>query len=187
MLLYKGALIIIGRLGDDREKPRSIGYLQFWSESGWFPLNGTFTNIRPTSKTMKGFEGFDTVDLSFNPFTERFEVVASDREGGGIDGRRHVPQSLNLWSIDPDALLAGSAEWRYEGCLFERKDQFARNYGVAGRFGDGLHPAAAVIDPQQGVQHIFVYMGASTGPTGIFHLTRTLDTPKLAAFLKNQS
>ena len=173
---------MVGRLEDDREKQRTTGYLQYWSESGWFPVKGEYTNMRPTPS-----EGRDTVDLSFNPVTERFEVVASDREGGGIDGRRHVPQSLNLWSIDPDALLAGSAEWRYEGCLFERKDQFARNYGVAGRFGDGLHPAAAVIDPQQGVQHIFVYMGASTGPAGIFHLTRTLDTPKLAAFLQDQS
>ena len=182
MLLHKGALIIIGRLEDDKEKQKTTGYLQYWSKPGWFPVKGTFTNIRPT-----GSEGRDTVDLSFNPVTERFEVVASDREGGGIDGRRHVPQSLNLWSIDPDALLAGSAEWRFEGCLFEREERFAASAGDPRRFGDGLHPAAAVIDTQQGVQHIFVYMGSWMGPAGIFHLTRTLDTAKLAAFLKNQS
>ena len=48
---------------------------------------------------------------------------------------------------------------------------------------DGRHPAAAVIDEKEGVQHIFVYMGSPAGPAGIFHLKRTLDTDKLSAFL----
>ena len=128
-------------------------------------------------------EGLDTVDLSFNPLTERFEVGATDRQGGGVDGRfREVPFTLNLWSIDPQALLAGIADWRFEGCLFER--QVSMTPTNAAKMADGCHPAAAVIDEKEGVQHVFVYLGSPAGPAGIFHLKRTLDTPKLAAFLK---
>ena len=46
-----------------------------------------------------------------------------------------------------------------------------------------FHPAAAVIDRKLCVQHIFIYIGHPSGPAGVFRLTRTLDTPKLAAFL----
>ena len=38
-------------------------------------------------------------------------------------------------------------------------------------------------DPR-GVQHIFIYNGHPNGPAGVFRLTRTLNTPKLAKFLK---
>ena len=48
---------------------------------------------------------------------------------------------------------------------------------------DGFHPAAAVIDRKRGVQHIFIYSGHVDGPSGVFRITRTLDTPKLTAFL----
>ena len=48
---------------------------------------------------------------------------------------------------------------------------------------DGLHPGGAVIDAERGVQHIFVYMGYPAGPTGVFRVTRTLETDKLKAFL----
>ena len=57
-----------------------------------------------------------------------------------------------------------------------------------GRFwttADGFHPAAAVIDEQRGVQHIFIYSGHPNGPAGVFRITRTLDTPKLAAMLNS--
>ena len=52
---------------------------------------------------------------------------------------------------------------------------------------DGFHPAGAVIDEKRGVQHIFVCAGHPNGPAGVFRITRTLDTPKLAAFLNGTS
>ena len=51
------------------------------------------------------------------------------------------------------------------------------------RMVDGGHPAGSVMDPQRGVQHIFVYMGAPIGPAGNFYIRRTLDTPRLSAML----
>ena len=186
MLLHEGALILIGRshhpIAYDR-KTWTTPYIQHWSKSGWFPLQSRLTNMRCTDrkKERKAGKGLDTVDLSFNPVTKRLEVLATDRMGGGIDARRwSVSFSLNLWSIDPEALLAGSAEWRFEGCLFDRQAEGSSSLAM----GDGCHPAAAVIDEQQGVQHVFVYMGHPAGPAGIFHLKRTLDTVKLAAFLR---
>lgn len=49
---------------------------------------------------------------------------------------------------------------------------------------DGCQPAAAVVDEQQRVQHIFIYLGSPSGPAGIFHLKRAPDTPKLVKCLK---
>jgi len=46
-------------------------------------------------------------------------------------------------------------------------------------------PRGKKYGPEAGVQHIFVYLGSPSGPAGIFHLKRTLDTPKLAAFLQD--
>ena len=189
MLFHEGALVMVGRAYDTINKtgydPKTLttSYLQHWSKSGWFPLQAKFTNMRTTDRERSGLpgKGSDTVDLSFNPVTKRFEVVATDRMGGGVEGRYwEVPFTLNLWSIDPQALLAGSADWRFEGCLFERQTPMPNR----GKMSDGCHPAAAVIDEKEGVQHVFVYMGSPSGPAGVFHLKRTLDTPKLAAFLK---
>ena len=188
MLLHDGALIMVSRPYNKNSydaKSFTSNYIQHWSKSGWFPLQAKYTNMRTTDRLKSGRwgEGLDTVDLSFNPLTERFEVVATDRQGGGVEGRfREVPFTLNLWSIDPQALLAGSADWRFEGCLFER--QVSMTPRTAPKMCDGCHPAAAVIDQDAGVQHIFVYMGSPSGPAGIFHLKRTLDTPRLAAFLQ---
>jgi hypothetical protein len=188
MLLHDGALIMVGRPYDKTAydvKSWTTSYIQYWSSSGWFPLQAKYTNMRTTDRPKSGLtgKGLDTVDLSFNPVTKRLEVVATDRMGGGVEGRFwEAPFALNLWSIDPKALLAGSADWRFEGCLFERQTSMTKTN--AGKMGDGCHPAAAVIDEKEREQHIFVYMGSPSGPAGIFHLKRTLDTPKLAAFLK---
>ena len=35
------------------------------------------------------------------------------------------------------------------------------------------------MDKENGVQHIFVYAGTQATPTGIYMLTRTIDTDKL--------
>ena len=107
----------------------------------------------------------DTVDLSFNPVTMRFEIVRSERHR----------MELWLWSIAPEAWSQG--EWRRECRLFQRQGKFYAN-------ADGFHPAGAVIDEKRGVQHIFIYSGHPNGPAGVFRLTRTLDTPKLVTFLR---
>ena len=191
MLLHEGALIMIGRpyhKTTSSRKTWTTPYTQHWSKTGWFPLQGKLTNMSATDRGKSGVpgKGLDTPDLSFNPVTKRLEVVTTDRMGGGVEGRRwQVPLSLNLWSIDPEDLLAGSAEWRFEGCLFERQTSMPNQalQRAEEKMSDGCHPAAAVIDEEEGVQHIFVYMGNPAGPAGIFHLKRTLDTDKLSAFL----
>lgn len=106
----------------------------------------------------------DTVDLSVNPVTQRLELVRSERH--------HM--EMWLWSMDPQDW--GTGQWRRECRLFQRQGKF---YSDA----DGFHPAAAVTDPDRGVQHIFFYSGHPNGPAGVFRLTRTLNTPKLAAVL----
>ena len=114
---------------------------------------------------MKTRRSVDTSAICFNPVTKRYEVVQSKRED----------MSINLFSIAPEDW--DTAEWRLEGQLFKRTGSF---YSTA----DGFHTGGAVIDEKRGVQHIFFYSGHPGGPAGVFRLTRTLDTPKLAEFLK---
>jgi lysophospholipase L1-like esterase len=85
-----------------------------------------------------------------------------------------IRKQLWLWSIDSKDRPSG--KWRRECRLLDRQGAFYRD-------ADGFHPAGAVIDEQRGVQHIFIYSGHPNGPAGVFRITRTLDTPKLAAFL----
>ena len=107
----------------------------------------------------------DTVDFSFNPTTKRFELVRSERH--------HM--ELWLWSMDPADWESG--QWRRECRLLAREGSFYKN-------ADGFHPAGAAIDAKRQVQHIFFYSGHPNGPAGVFRMTRTLDTPKLAALLQ---
>ena len=193
-ILHEGAMIMIGRCHSKKPpghdpRARTTAYVQMWSESGWFPVQAKITNMLTTDRQMgrgvmsSGY-GLDTVDLSYNPVSKRLEVVATNRSGGGEGRYWKAKFSLNLWSIDPGALVAGSAEWRFEGSFFERRTAMGmhgpRSYG---RYMDGCHPAGAVIDEELGVQHVFIYMGCMQGPSGIFRLTRTLDTEKLRRFL----
>ena len=120
------------------------------------------------------------MDLSFNPVSGRIECVATDRNGdaGAGAGNQRNCQTLNLWSIDPAAFRRGESRWRLEGTLLKRN-------GTIGKGEiDGLHPGAAVIDTSAGVQHIFIYAGAPAGPSGIFRLTRSLDTGRLGMLLR---
>lgn len=118
-----------------------------------------------SNTNMKTRRSVDTSAICFNPVTKRYEVVQSKRED----------MSINLFSIAPEDW--NTAKWRWEGQLFKRKGSF---YSTA----DGFHTGGAVIDEKRGVQHIFFYSGHPGGPAGVFRLTRTLDTPKLAEFLK---
>ena len=109
--------------------------------------------------------------LDYNPVTGRFEAVRSVRE----------EMRVELWSIAPEEWE--SAEWRFEGTLFTRD----RNGSDFYKSADGFHPTGAVVDPEMGVQYIFIYSGHPCGPAGSFMITRTLDTPSLAGFLRDQS
>ena len=126
----------------------------------------TITDAANTNMTTR--RSVDTSAICFNPVTERYEVVQSKRED----------MSINLFSIAPKDW--DTAEWRLEGQLFKRTGSF---YSTA----DGFHTGGAVIDEKRGVQHIFFYSGHPGGPAGVFRLTRTLDTPKLAEFLTAKS
>ena len=117
---------------------------------------------------MKTQVSVDTSAICFNPVTQRYEVVQSKRED----------MSIHLYSLAPKDWK--TANWRHEGRLFKRKSGFYN-------FADGFHTGGAVIDHEKKVQHIFFYSGHPGGPAGVFRLTRTLDTPKLANFLKSQS
>lgn len=121
----------------------------------------------------------DTAEVIFNPVSGRVETLQSHRWGGGlgrtgttVPGRGEGVNTLNLWSIDPEALLGGSSEWRFDGTVVERK-------GYSGKGDkDGLHPGGSIVDLQRGMQHIFVYAGWRRAPTGIYRISRTLDTDR---------
>lgn len=45
---------------------------------------------------------------------------------------------------------------------------------------------AAMADEALGVQHIFIYCGTFGTPTGIYRITRTLDTGKFGEVMRQQ-
>lgn len=136
---------------------------------------GNYTNIW-VCKT-------DGSDAIYNPVSRRIEAVTVKRDWG-FPQRNRGYMTLDLWSISPAAFQMGSNNWRYEGTLLKSKGEKARVVNPR----DGLHASGTVIDEQKGVQHIFVYSGnrahgsnpsaPKTGRTGIFRITRTLDTEK---------
>jgi len=128
----------------------------------WKPGEG----IEAKDTNMHGKRSVDTSDLMSNPVTKRFEVVQSDRSN----------MSVNLFSLSPQDW--DTANWRFEARLFKRGGSF---YSTA----DGFHTGGAIVDRENNVQHVFFYSGHAGGPAGVFRLTRTLDTPKLAEFLKS--
>ena len=130
-----------------------------------------------------------------------------------VPSHEHVytHMTLNLWSIDPNEMLAGKSMWRFEGTLLARRgthvsvkqnlelpgfsDFKARylkgdvndNY-LRAAAADGMHPGGSVVDMKNKVEHVFIYLGFTMGPSGIFRVTRTLDTSKLREWLeKNPS
>ena len=156
------------------------------------------TNIR--GNAIIGQSCHDTAEVIFNPITGRIEMIQSHRLGGGpgqtgstaavgINGDAsdyfsshpnsenftqsiddEPTSSLNIWSIDPDDLLLGSADWRFDGTLLSIK-----GYSLTS-CRDGFHPGGSIVDLQNNKHHIFIYSGARTGPCSIFKISRTLDT-----------
>lgn len=147
---------------------------------------------------MNGRSCHDTAEVKYNPVTNRIEVIQSHRLGGGLSntgstawvGHKNVRAdyyrekgaqlspmieptfTLNLWSISPDELLNGSADWRFDGTLLT-----AQGFSAIG-CRDGYHPGGSIIDIKNNKQHIFIYAGVRSGPSSIFRLSRTLDTNK---------
>jgi hypothetical protein len=124
----------------------------------------------------------DTSGLLMNPVTGRIECLDSHRHGGGLgDTDVYGKSTLNLWTIDPDELLAGGSRWRFDGVLLER----ARETDHGDDYCDGMHPGAPVTDVARGKQHIFVFAGYTDQAAGIFRVSRTLDTVRLRRWLLN--
>ena len=123
------------------------------------------------------YSAFDTADVIFNPVSKRIEVIQSHRLGGGLgatgstllppENRHH---SLNVWSISPNELLMGSSAYRFDGTILSR-----RGYSMIGH-QDSFHPGGSIVDTEKGWHHIFVYAGLRRAPSGIFRISRTLDT-----------
>ncbi len=146
----------------------------------------------------------DTNDVIYNPVTKRIEAVVTKRNEG-FPYRDFDYMTLNLWSIDPDKFIKGHADWRFECVLLRSKGKKSRSFHPefppqAGQSVhtpgsnayhpefppiDGMHPAGSVVDEKRGMQHIFIYYGNRThsgpdsGKTGVFRISRTLDTDKL--------
>ena len=147
-------------------------------KSGWPPL----THQKRTN--ISAFRGPDTTDLDFNPVTDRFEAVVANRSGGALKNETNQLHegTVNLWSMSKEDVYAGRAEnWRFEGTLLRAR---------TGRLDtlryqpDGYHPGGGIIDKENGVQHIFVYAGTQATPTGIYRITRTLDTERLSKIMR---
>lgn len=191
---YNDSIIMLSRCHDYntyepiRSDPNygTIGtykYVQLWSQNGQFPFQASLTNIKATGWGYgSGPWGQDTVDLSLNPVTQRLEAIVTNRLGGGPgeEGNMQI-QTLNLWSIDPENLLAGSSTWTFEGTLLSRGQY------IDGLRVEGMHPAGAVIDTQNNTQQIYVYLGLKNQVYGVYRITRSLDTDSLSSLLARSS
>lgn len=146
------------------------------AETGWWPMTHQgLTNIA-------SHRWPDTTDVAFNPVTQRYEAVVTNRSGGvGVEARdEDNAQTVNLWSISPTDLAAGRADqWRFE-CTLLRLRSGMRDVGP--NDVDAAHPGGAVMDVARGLQHIFIYAGRYATPTGIYRISRTLETDRLREF-----
>ena len=84
---------------------------------------------------------------------------------------------MNLWSLSKEDMYAGRAgKWRFEGTLLRFKSGMLN---IGPDDVDAAHPGGAVMDVENGLQHIFIYCGRYSTPTGIYRITRTLNTDTL--------
>jgi len=143
------------------------------SDTGWFPMKHKgLSNI-------SSYQWPDTTDLDFNPVSNRYEAVVTNRSGGVWVNEKNEEneQTINLWSISREDLYAGRADqWRFEGTLLRFPSGMLE---IEPNDIDAGHPGGAVIDKENGVQHVFIYCGRYSTPAGIYRITRTLDTDRL--------
>lgn len=143
------------------------------SDTGWFPMiHQNLTNI-------SSHRWPDTTDIDYNPVVDRFEAVVTNRSGGVLDHEQNEKheQTVNLWSISKQDLYAGQADqWRFEATLLRFKSGML---DIGPNDVDAAHPGGAVMDAQNGVQHIFIYCGQYATPAGVYRITRDMNTKKL--------
>jgi hypothetical protein len=176
-LVYDGRLILMPRTdaATGIPQPGARCYYQYWSDPDWTTFQKQQTTILAGER--------DTTDVKFNPVSRRIEAVVTNRMGGGPGHEADNCMTINLWSIAPDALLAGSGEWRFDGTLLRSEGREHDRGNALNLERDGMCPGGSVIAEDLGVQFIYVYMGHFQGPTGIFQVTRTLDTDRLRRYL----
>jgi hypothetical protein len=103
----------------------------------------------------------DFADLILNPVNGRIEMI----EGNSL--------VLRLWSISPDEIVQGSTNWTKECILLERQSGLAP-----------MHPAGSVVDEENGVQRIFIYIGGEYPDRNcIFQIIRSLNTNDLSSLI----
>ena len=160
----------------DVERPCMLVF----GKKGWLPLrHQKLTNI-------SSYRGPDTTDLDFNPVTKRFEAVVANRSGGALENEKNEQHeaTVNLWSMSKEDVYAGRADkWRFEGTLLRLRSGRLRTRPYQ---PDAFHPGGGVMDKENGVQHIFIYCGPFSTPTGIYRITRTLDTDKLNKAMRRE-
>ena len=110
--------------------------------------------------------------IIFNPVTKRFELIQS------------VPSELSLHSISIEELMESGVN-EYNRAPWRKELSFLlRNIGIRGQ---GMYPVSSIVDTQRGVQRVYVHFGNEyPGRSGIFELTRTLNTPELANFVRHR-
>jgi hypothetical protein len=92
-----------------------------------------------------------------------------------------APYTLDLWSISTDDLLSNKvdrlkvANWTLEATLLNRQGSVREQ---------GLYPVSSIIDVTKNTQTVYFQAGEEyPARSGIFVLTRTLETPKLSQFM----
>ena len=131
-----------------------------------FTEGDTYGDIRFSADTIEvintSLAANDVPDLIYNPVSDRIELLESN------------PAALLLWSIDRADLLGGSRDWQLESIPLKR-------VGIA-----SMHPAGSVVDTENQLQHIFIYIGGEFPDRNcIYRLSRTLDTDKLSGWLND--
>ena len=105
-LLHDNELFAIGR-----DEGTNCEHLQMRLRKPGGPVEVKCTNLKDPRK-------IDTVDIDYNPVTQRLEVARAPREKLRVD----------VWSIDPAQW--DSAEWRFECTLFSRLGVYWRVGGT---------------------------------------------------------
>jgi hypothetical protein len=178
---YDGRLLLLPRTekATKRSVPGALAYYQYGFDADLTTFKKQLTTILAGER--------DTTDLKYNPVSKRLEALVTNRLGGGPGNEGDNCMTVNLWSIAPEAFLAGSGEWRFDGTLLRSEGREHDRENKLGLERDGMCPGGTIIDEARGVQYVYVYMGYFTGPAGVFQIRRTLDTDRLRRYLLERS
>lgn len=113
----------------------------------------------------------DTHDVIYNPWTDSFEAVVSNRGSGEFSD--YDLMELTLYSIPREEAEAGNHHWTYRGHLIEPIPR-----GIA----EGSHPGGSFI--HNGYHYIPFHRGDSHDTrSSVYLMRRTLDTDALSQAL----